>query len=146
MTTHTAFAAAPGYKWRRQAPLLSARSSLACGEEPFLRNKQIFRHCAVPPRTPITKQTHFRHCCRATNSHYETNPFSALPKLRLCPEDDMHPPGGSGCQRLAGIRLHPVLSTHLRIRSKYNVDHPKESSLAGAFLLISGGCPVNFHL
>ncbi len=106
MTTHTASAAAPGYKWRRQAPLLSARSSLACGEEPFLRNKQIFRHCAVPPRTPITKQTHFRtpgfrrrpsagaaavspqtplrnkpilgHCCRATNSHYETNPFSAL--------------------------------------------------------------------
>ncbi len=95
MTTYTASAAAPGYRWRRQAPLLSALSPLADRSEPVLRNKQIFvrrASGAAPLRAPLPSPHEpllrnkpiLGHSRPATNPHYETNPFSAQPKLLDC--------------------------------------------------------------
>ena len=120
MKPQTVSAAAPCYKWPRQAPLFSARSPLAGGSDPFSRNQQSFRHCrpaansqnetnpflyAGPPAPPLCG----RHCRLATKPHYETNPFLYARLRALPPRHDPHYETNpfSGTAGLPQFETHP---------------------------------------
>ena len=77
MTTYTAVAVAPGFKWWRQA----------ASSQPALRNKPIFGHRRPAPKSPRTKQTHFRTTVCVRLASGAAAPLRAPPR---CPEHAPH--------------------------------------------------------